>query len=104
MSIYRPEDLRVRWLGEIWLVETPIALSPAQLRRVADWIVSTQHDRWLSLPHGEKRDECGRTVEAARQGKIECRLLPSADGSMTVFASSRRTRPERSFHIFGGES
>lgn len=97
MTILRPTDLRVRWLGTTWLVEAPVALSKGQLQRVAKFIEKTQRDRWISLPHGEKREECLKTLEALQEGKLVCRVVASKGGEVAAFQSTDRTRPERSF-------
>ena len=107
MSIKRPQDLRVRWLGgEVgWVVDTLVALTDVQLKRVAVWIVRQQKDRWLGLPPGERKEECLKTIEAALEGRVRCRIVEERVGAGTVaFASTERTRPDRTFFVEGVDS
>ncbi|APU88901.1 hypothetical protein Rctr197k_085 [Virus Rctr197k] len=83
-----------------WTVFAPVALSMDQLERIAKWAEVRQVDRFRSLPHGELREECKRTVEDLQARRIRC-LVQNQEG--VVFAATERTRPERAIFVMGEE-
>lgn len=98
--ITRASDVRLRWVGDGWWLDVPTALSADQIRRIAAWALPRQVDRWRSLPPGEKKDECRRTIDALKSGLIQQRIV-NMDG--TVFTSTERVRPERTIFVVGGD-
>lgn len=95
------KDLRTKWLGDAegWVVFAPVALTVGQLRRVATLVEPMQVDRYRSLPPGERKDECKRSIEALRAGRVRC-IAQNREG--VVFTSTERTQPERAIFIMGG--
>ena len=96
----RVQDLRLYWRGSEWFVDAPTALSAAQIARVTAWALPRQIDRWRGLPPGEKKDECAHTIEALKAGRVSCRVTGTNDGA--IFASTERTRPDRTFFTYKG--
>jgi len=95
-------EVRATWdLVRGWQIHVPTLISKAQSARVVRWIELQQLDRLKALPPGDKKDECRRTIQDLRDGKV---LLVISGPEATVFASSERTRPDRTFHIVGDES
>ena len=89
-------DVNMRWdATRGWLVFAPTALARPQLARIAAWARARQVERLHGLVVGERKDECKRTIEDLDNGRIACVVKDSPDGS--IFASTERTRPERSF-------
>ena len=85
--------LRLHWdvaLG--WVIDTPVALSPSQLARVADWALPRQVDRYRALPPGDRKEQLGRAIDALKRGEVRCRVIDhDRDGIVTPFAATARS-------------
>ncbi|GEM_PF-6396286 len=83
---------RLHWDAERgWVLDVPTVIAQAQLRRVAQWALPRQIERWRSLPPGDRKDELGRAIEQLKQMRITQRLIDhDHDGVMVPFASTQR--------------
>ena len=84
-----------------WLVFAPVALSAAQLDRIARWAEPYQLQRYRAALPGDTKDELRRSVEALKARRVAC-IVQNNEG--TVFASTERTKPERAIFVMGGEN
>lgn len=86
------KNYRLHWdAKEGWVVDTDIALSDFQLKKICDWATPRQVDRWRSLPPGEKKDELGKAIKLLQKGAIRQRVVYDRDGVATAFKSNAST-------------
>lgn len=75
------KELRVWWAGDElgWIIDTPLGLAPWEIERCRIHTLKIQEDRYISLPHGEKKDECLRTIQALHNKKIQQNIIGTGD-------------------------
>jgi len=97
-GIIRPQDFRVHWDAEHgWLIDvrvTGISLTAMQIDHIRQWAHARQTDRWRSLPPGDRKDECRRTIDDLEHGRIR-QVITNPEG--VIFASTERSTTTRYF-------
>lgn len=69
-----------------WIVTSPFALMPHQLRAIRDYLLPVQRQRRASLFPGDVRDDLDLAIVALERGRIACGFTGG-----DVFKSTRGT-------------
>jgi len=62
---------RVYWTGTVWHVQIAHAIDPRMAKNIIDFLRPIQVQRWRSLPPGDLKDDCERSIKALDECKIE---------------------------------
>lgn len=54
-----------------WCVEVDSPLPPMSLRSIARWALKVNHDRWLSMKHGDERERLGKALAELRDKGVQ---------------------------------
>lgn len=77
--IAKPKAPRVHWDAEQgWVVDTQIALSPAQLQRVIAHTKRIQSERVLAMPRGDRKDQATQALKSLSLRSLKVNLLPES--------------------------
>jgi len=83
---------RLHWDAVIgWIVDVDVALDACQLKKICDWAIPRQIDRWRSLPLGEKKTELEVAIKKLQAYKIQQRVVQDQSGTTTLFKSDQGT-------------
>ena len=71
--IKKPAPLRTYHDAQkgIWFVEVDSPLPPGALRPISAYMFRVNHDRWLSMRHGDERERLGKALQELKEGKIQ---------------------------------
>lgn len=61
---------RVYWTGRVWHVQLTHALSSQMVDNIIAYLRPIQLQRWRSLPPGDLKDDCLRSLRALDKRKI----------------------------------
>lgn len=75
-------DLATRFIDGRWIVDVSLLLPATGLKAVQAFIIRSQESRLRSLhPLSDRYASCLKTIEAARAGRIEQRLVDEFGGT-----------------------
>jgi len=81
------KSIRSTWhRGKGWIIETPIALTPAQKQNAIVFMFNTNKDRYLSMSPGDRKDELGDALMDLRKGLVTEQITKSEMILETPFA------------------
>lgn len=68
---------RMWWSGDEngWMIDTEVALTNSEMLRSIEFTLMVQQDRNKGLLPGPLKDECLRTIEALKTGKVTQNLV-----------------------------
>jgi hypothetical protein len=79
-------------LHDRWLIDSWLALLPAQIEQARLHVLKTQRQRVAGMPLGDKRDTVAKSIAALEAGRIFHRPIPKTlEREATVFASTPGT-------------
>jgi hypothetical protein len=88
-----PKNIRLHWDAEKgWLLDVPWGVSESMLRRVAEYAVPRQIDRWKSLPPGDKKEDLKLAIQKLQRFEIKQNIVgPRGDGlgDLVLFSGSK---------------
>ena len=72
---------RMWWAGDEkgWMIDSENGLTPAEISRASEYTLKVQCDRFLALMPGERKDECARTIQALRAGRVTQNIVGVGD-------------------------
>jgi hypothetical protein len=80
-----------------WAIEVPHGVSHDSIDSCIAFALPIQRQRWLNLPPGDRRDDCGRALTALRDRKVDQMTVTGA-GKASEFvpfdAYTRHLRPQ----------
>lgn len=78
--------LRCFWdVSEGWCVETPVALSKAQVARCVEWVRKTQGPRVAAM-RGDKREQAGAALASLTIDTLKQRVLAAHGAERVLFS------------------
>lgn len=74
-------DLRMHWEGDAtgWVLDSAKGLTPWELDRAIKHTIGVQADRLVSLPPGDRKDECERTIAALRARRVSVNIAGAGE-------------------------
>lgn len=72
-------DFRVYWRADGWVVDTDFGLSAPMLRNICEHTARVQKQRYASLPPGDVKEECLRTIRELEAGRIAQNIAGPGD-------------------------
>ncbi len=99
-KVLKPKQPRLFWDAEKgWLLEVDLALGEHQIKRIAEWALPLQKDRYRSLLPGFRKEECAKTIKDLEAGKIQQLIVRDPHGSGVIWSSTeRRDKSKTYFH------
>lgn len=90
---------RMWWAGDDngWMVESITPLTPKEIHRSIEYTLKVQLDRYLTLKPGDRKDECLRTIEALRTGRVTQNLTQKSGDIVLYDAYSKILQPRTYF-------
>ena len=74
--------------GEGWVVEVEHPFPKSVLARMAAWAYNMNHDRWLSMPHGDMRERLGRHLTELRKNGLQQKIIAKPNKEVTMFQTT----------------
>lgn len=70
----------MHWLGDLgWAIDTPKGMTPMELQRAIDYTLRVQTDRWVSLAPGDRKDECFKTIQDLKMGRVHVNIAGTGE-------------------------
>lgn len=61
---------QVYWTGEVWHVVISHAIDHAMMKNIIEFTRPIQVQRWRSLPPGDLKEDCARSIKALDDKKL----------------------------------
>lgn len=68
---------RMWWSGDLqmWIIDVDQPLTLSEQQRCIDFTAKVQAERYLGLHLGDKKDECLKTIQALKAGKVQQNII-----------------------------
>jgi hypothetical protein len=68
-------NIPMRWYEDLgWVINVEKGMTPQEIERCIDFTLKVQTDRFVSLPPGDRKDECLRTIGDLKAKRVQVNI------------------------------